>query len=103
MSCSFARGLYSLPAGVLRMRGACALPLFVVYLRNFPWLRLAGKVGWESPGFFLFLFYIHRIYTMYKKTGAGFIGSLEFVGLPPRGPNDTAQNLPTPNPSDRTG
>ena len=49
VSCSFARGLYSLPAGVLRMRGACALPLFVVYLRNFPWLSLAGKVGWESP------------------------------------------------------
>ena len=25
------------------------------------------------------------------------------VGLPLRGPNDTAQNLPTPGPSDRTG
>ena len=52
--------------------------------------------------FFFFFFFMHRIYNMYK-TGAGFIGSLEFVGLPPRGPNDTAQNLPKPNPSDRTG
>ena len=49
VSCSFARWLCSLPAGVLCMH-ACAFPLFVVYLRKSPFLlRIAGKVGWESP------------------------------------------------------
>ena len=46
MSCSFARWLYSLPAGVPRMR----FFLFLVPTLEIPlWLRLAGKVGWESP------------------------------------------------------
>ena len=47
VSCSLARWLYSLPAGVLRMRGACALPLFDVNLRNFPLAKInrKGRVG----------------------------------------------------------
>ena len=51
--------------------------------------------------FFLYI-YTQNIHYVQKQE-PGFIGSLEFVGLPPRGPNVTAQNLPTPNPSDRTG
>ena len=53
-------------------------------------------------GFFVF-FYIQTIQYVQKKVLEDqFMCSLEFVGLPPRGPNDTAQNLPKPNP-DRTG
>ena len=56
----------------------------------------------EGFSFFIF-FYIHRIYTMYKETGAGFIGSPEFVGLPPRGPNDTARICPSQVPQIELG
>ena len=49
MSCSFARWLYSLPAGVLCML-AHVLFLFLLSTLEIPlWLRLAGKVGRESP------------------------------------------------------
>ena len=45
----------------------------------------------------------HHGAQMIQLRGVGFIDSLEFVGLPPRGPNDTAQSLPKLSPSDRTG
>ena len=56
-------------------------------------------------GFLFFSFFSYTEYTICTKQELGdlVIGSLEFVGLPPRGPNDTAQNLPKLNPSDRTG
>ena len=61
-----------------------------------------GRPRVKDSGRFVFFYYRLYIFTNTVLEFL-FICSPEFVGLPPPGPNDIAQSLPKPNPSDKTG